>query len=273
MPKVNAPLLERATAFAPLFVMPTIPVKLFALPSAIAPALPVKVTRPAAAAWVIVPVCEIPKPFKVNVPVPTLTVPNCNNVVSVKLTLLAPLFVKLTTPVKLLALPSANAPALPVKVTSPALAACVIVVTPDCEIPTPLMFNVLLPTFTVPNDNAPVLKRLTAKLPVFASPTAPVKLLLLPSVNTPAPASKFAAAAAAVCVMVVAPDCVIPTPLTDNVPVPTLIVPKLNAPLFVRATLFAPLFVMATIPVRLFALPSAIAPALPVIVARPAPAA
>ena len=85
----------------------TLPVKLLpALARVRTPALPLKLAAPALAACVIAveAACVIPNPFKVNVPEPTFTLPNCNAKEFVKLTLLAPLFDKVTAPVNAFAL-------------------------------------------------------------------------------------------------------------------------------------------------------------------------
>ena len=88
----------------------------------------VKVAAPAPAAWVITPVCVIaPVEVTVSVPVPTLEAPRVVGPAFVSATLLAPLLLSDTAPVKsLAALLSVMALAPAVNVAAPAPAAWVI---------------------------------------------------------------------------------------------------------------------------------------------------
>ena len=101
-------------------VPPTViaPVRLLACverSTSVVPLLAVSVNAPALAACVMVPVCVIPAPAVIfRVPVPTLDVPNTNALVSRKLTLLAPLLLRPTAPVKLLLALVKVIPAAPV---------------------------------------------------------------------------------------------------------------------------------------------------------------
>ena len=76
-----------------------------------APDPALRVVDPAPAAWVMVPVWVIPSPLSASEPLPTDEVPRINALLPLSsVTLLAPLLIRLTAPVKLLpALPSVMA--------------------------------------------------------------------------------------------------------------------------------------------------------------------
>ncbi len=93
------------TLLAPLLLMFTVPVKSLPLARLIAPAPPVRVTRPAPDAWVMVPLAPslMPAPDRLRVLLPTLTVPRVKALLPLtKLTAFVPLLLKLTAPWKLL---------------------------------------------------------------------------------------------------------------------------------------------------------------------------
>jgi hypothetical protein len=209
---------------------------------------------------------------RLNVPVlVVVTVPALLTVPSVKsVELFRPMLplvlLRLTVPVSaLLALFKVIAPALPVKVAAPALAACKIAVLATCVMPMPLMFNTPEPTFTLPNDNEPLLKRLTSFAPLFDRATLPVKLLPeLFKVITPALPLKLAAPALAAWVTAVPAACVMPNPFTFNAPLPTVTFPNDKAIEFIKLTSLAPLLDKVTLPVNalpLFVRVIALAPA------------
>src|ERR1700730_17912108 len=102
----------------------------------------------------------MPKPFKVNAPLPTVTLPNCKAKEFVKLTSLAPLFDKVTTPVKaLLPLVSVIAFAPAEKLDVPDT-----VNTPDCD-SAPVLAIVKLPTASlIARLKAPVLVKAISPL-------------------------------------------------------------------------------------------------------------
>ena len=132
VPRINALVSVTCTAFAPLFESTTDPVKSLAFASVIAfaPAVKEAVPAPAACVIVVTPLWLIaPAAFTVKAPVPTFTVPRINALVSVTCTAFAPLFERVTAPVKSLAFASVIAFAPVVKEAVPAPAACVIVVT------------------------------------------------------------------------------------------------------------------------------------------------
>jgi hypothetical protein len=95
----------RATALAPLLFKPTVPLKLLlALFKVMTPAPALIVTAPAAIACVMLPVCVIPTPVKLSVPVPTDEVPMLNAPLLASETLFAPLLDNETAPVNTFAL-------------------------------------------------------------------------------------------------------------------------------------------------------------------------
>src|SRR6266853_437349 len=183
-----------------------------------------------------------------------------------KLTLLAPELLRTTAPVKLLALPNVITPAPALMVAVPALAACVIA--PVCVIPTPVRESVPVPIDEAPMLKATALLKLTLLAPELLRETAPVKLFEIPNVITPAPALIVAVPALAACV--IAPVCVIPTPVRESVPVPIDEAPMLKATALFKLTLLAPELLRETAPVKLFELPNVITPAPPLMVVAPA---
>src|SRR5487761_378877 len=104
----------------------------------------------------------------------------------------APLLLRVTAPVKSLALPRAMTPAPAAMVAAPAPAACVTLPAPPSLMPTPVKASVPLPTDIVPSVSAALLVSTTVFAPLLVSDTAPVKLLpALFSVMALAPALKF----------------------------------------------------------------------------------
>ena len=127
------------------------------------PAPALNVAAPAEAAWASAPVCEMPRPVSVNVPEPTLEAARLKAMLSVRATLLLPLFDSVTAPVNELLLPlvarsMAFAPA--VKLEAPAT-----VNAPVCVIPPKAPFAVavrLPPMLLVPKTRGILLTMLTA---------------------------------------------------------------------------------------------------------------
>ncbi len=96
-----ATVLTSVTLLAPLFVSVTSPFRLFAKASVIAFAPALNVAAPAPAACVIVPVCVIAPPAsRSSVPLPTVERPTFKAVLLVSATLLAPLLLSNTDPVR-----------------------------------------------------------------------------------------------------------------------------------------------------------------------------
>jgi len=126
-PKLRAPLLVRATLFAPLLESETAPVKLLPeLAKVKTPALPVKLAAPALAACVmeVEAAWVIPIPLTLKVLEPTAILPRDKAPLLKRLTALAPELLSATVPVKLLPVfARVNTPALPVKLAAPAEAA------------------------------------------------------------------------------------------------------------------------------------------------------
>ena len=99
------PALVRLTLLLPLLFSEMLPVKLLpVLPKVMRPALALKLAVPAEEAWVIVveAACVMPTAFTFKVPEPTLTLPRIRAPLFVRLTLLAPVSVSDTAPVKVL---------------------------------------------------------------------------------------------------------------------------------------------------------------------------
>jgi hypothetical protein len=208
---------------APELVAVTVPKKLLAFVKLITPALPVKVTAPTPVPLcdrVVLVACDKPIPFKLNVPEPTVTLPNTKPpVLELKReTLPVPVFDKATVPVKLLPVfAKVNPPALPWKLVKPAAVPAVIAVLAACVIPAPFKVKVPLPTATLPRDNAKVSFKLTLFVPPFDNATVPVNALL--------PANVIAFAPAAIVVVpdtVIMPVCVIAPPLLVILKLPKL---------------------------------------------------
>ncbi len=178
VPNINAPLLKRLTALAPLLFKPTAPVKL--LPGSskvITPAPALIVTAPAAAAWVIGPISVTPKPVNPNVPVPTLEESILNARVFVTATLLAPLLLRETAPVKALFCVNVIACAPAVKLDVPGM-----VNTPVWVI-LPAVVTLRLPLV----DNVTAGNEIPPPVKLIVKSTA-VPVIALPSVNIPVPA-------------------------------------------------------------------------------------
>jgi len=129
VPILRAPLLVRATLFAPLLESETAPVKL--LPEFVkvmTPALPVKLAAPALAACVmeVEAAWVMPIPLTLKVPVPTEILPSDKAPLLKRLTAFAPELLRATAPVKLFVVfAKVNTPALPMKLAVPAEPACV----------------------------------------------------------------------------------------------------------------------------------------------------
>src|SRR5260221_3968481 len=113
--------------------------------------------------------------------------------------------------------------------------------------------------------------KLTLLAPELLRTTAPVKLLALPNVITPAPALMVAVPALAACV--IAPVCVIPTPVRESVPVPIDEAPMLKATALFKLTLLAPELLRETAPENTRVISSHITPAYAVLSLTPALAA
>jgi hypothetical protein len=178
--------LVRATALAPLLFKPTLPVKLL-LPfvKVITPAPALIVAAPALAACVMLPVCVIPTPVKLSVPVPTDEVPMLNALLMSD-TLFAPLFESDTAPVNTFALFNVIALAPAVKLDVPGT-----VRIPVWVIAPPEVINKFWPTVEAANTVAMLFVNDTALAPLLDNVTAPVTAFALFKVIALAPAVKL----------------------------------------------------------------------------------
>ena len=127
VPKLRAPLFVRATLFVPLLESETLPVKLLPeFAKVMTPALPVKLAAPAEAACVmeVEAAWVIPIPLTLKLLVPTEILPSDKAPLLKRLTAFAPELLRATLPVKLFVVfAKVNTPALPMKLTAPAVAA------------------------------------------------------------------------------------------------------------------------------------------------------
>jgi hypothetical protein len=179
--------LVRATALAPLLFKPALPVKLL-LPfvKVITPAPALIVAAPALAACVILPVCVIPTPVKLSVPVPTDEVPMLNAPLLVTDTLFAPLFESETAPVKTFAL--FNVIALPptVKLDAPGTVRIPVWVIAPLEV-----IDRFCPTVEAAKTVAMLFVKATALAPLLDKVIAPVNAFALFKVIALLPALKL----------------------------------------------------------------------------------
>ena len=291
------------------FVAPTVPtlnvaaalfVKLNALPEPlklpasvptllllVSVALPLANTFNPVAVIVVAPLCvTLPVTFNARLR-PMLAVPSNKLIALVTLTsLVAPLLVNVTAPVKALFCPSVIALAPALKLDVPAT-----VNTPDSEIAPPATATRLRPTVMAGKAmpalsncnvksrrllkearlvgiNAPalVLRKLTSRMlpSVPLNVMAPLMLLALAS-NTSELAAveeRVITPAEAACVMVPV-SVMLPPETSVNEPLPTLALAMMNGLVLVTETLLLPLLLRVTAPVRLLALPRvmALAPA------------
>ena len=248
-PRLRMELLVIDTLFTPVLLTVTAPVKLLvAFVRVTGPLPPLIVTAPALAAWLIGPVCVRFTAVRFSVPVPSVMPPMTRPFLSVSATLLLPLLVTVTAPVKSFnALVSVTAAALPVIVTAPAAAAWTMA--PVWVRPRALRPSVPVPRVRVPRVRLLLLVSATLLLPLFVTETAPVKLF--PAlVSATGPALPVMVTAPALAAWVIAPVCVRFTALMPSVPVPSVMPPMTRPFLSVSATLFAPLFVTVTAPVK-----------------------
>src|SRR5258705_216600 len=162
---------------------------------------------------------------------------------------LAPLLLRLTAPVKLLAWVSVIALAPAEKLLVPPTVAA-----PVCVIAPPEVTVRFWPTPDVPSTVAMLLVSWALLGPLLLRLTAPVKLFAWVNVMALAPAEKLLVPAT-----VAAPVCVIAPPEVTVRFWPTPDVPSTVAMLLVSWALLGPLLLRLTAPVRLFACVSVIA--------------
>jgi len=259
-----------------------------------------RVTSPVPAACEIAPFCEMPAPVRVKVPLPTEEVPRLKAILLIRATLLLPVLVKETSPVKLLLCVKLIAldPALKLAVPGTVKAPVSLMVPPARATRLPLLCSVkagkLMPVLVNCRVRLRKLERLAklvgsvAPLSMFCNLKSRILLKGVPKLIVPlkslaavlrsiideaAVEAKLTAPALAACVM--APVSLRLPPLTIvREPLPRVEAASVKAPLLVNETALLLLLFSATAPVKLLPLLlrlMTLAPAL--IVTRPPPAA